>query len=64
MLHVLGYVSLASKANNERVSNQTCRMYIVTMSRDQLQTHDLFCAGQNQMHGGSWEHKARDFSVQ
>ena len=34
------------------------------MSRDWLQTHDLFCAGQNQMRGRSWEHKARDFSVQ
>ena len=34
------------------------------MSRNQLQTHDLFWVGQNQIYERSWEHMANDFSVQ
>ena len=64
MLRVLSYMSLAGKAKNERISFRKCIIYIVSMSRDRLKTHDIFCAGQNQMHARSWEHKARDFSVQ
>ena len=45
MLHVLSYVSLAGKAKNERVRNRKCSEYIVTMSRDWFQTHDLSCTG-------------------
>ena len=39
MLHVLNYVSQAGKVENERMSNRKYRVYIVSMSRDLLQTH-------------------------
>ena len=54
--------SQSEKWENEWVSYRKWRVYIGNYVTWPASNHHLFCVGQNQKHGRSWNHKARDFS--